>query len=113
MSGAGGFDRDSNTPSRRLARALAVADQELRLALIDARRAAGLTQQDVADALGISQSAVSQFERADNDPQMSTVRRYALAVGAEVAHVVTDREGRVHRSGVGVPEGPTRTSRVG
>ena len=93
------FGRDPDGVSRQLAKSLATADQELRLALIEARRAAGLTQRDVAEALGISQSAVSQFERYDNDPQLSTVRRYALAVGAAITHQVTDRNQQVHACG--------------
>lgn len=68
---------------------LADADQRLRHALVEARRAAGLTQQEVADLLGVKQSTISQFERYDNDPRLSTIRRYALAVGANVRHEVS------------------------
>lgn len=49
--------------------------------LVQARREQGISQAQIAEFLGISQSAVAQFERYDNDPRMSTVRRYALAVG--------------------------------
>jgi len=70
------------------ATALAEADLRMRRALVEARRAAGLSQQDVADALGIKQSSVAAFERYDNDPRQSTIRRYALVVGAQIAHDV-------------------------
>ncbi|NTW41603.1 MAG: helix-turn-helix transcriptional regulator [Cellulomonadaceae bacterium] len=60
----------------------------MRKALIGARRAAGLSQSEVADALGIKQSSVAAFERYDNDPRLSTIRRYALVVGAHVEHEV-------------------------
>jgi transcriptional regulator with XRE-family HTH domain len=74
-----------------LATALAAADETMRRALIDARRAAGLSQQDVASLLGIKQASVASFERHENDPKLSTIRRYALAVGARVDHrVCTD-----------------------
>lgn len=71
------------------ATALADADLRMRRALVGARRAAGLSQNDVAEALGIKQSSVAAFERYDNDPRLSTIRRYALAVGAQVSHDVT------------------------
>jgi transcriptional regulator with XRE-family HTH domain len=75
-----------------LATALAAADEALRRALIDARRDAGLSQRDVAELLGIKQSSVAAFERHDNDPRLSTIRRYALAVGARIDHrVCTER----------------------
>lgn len=74
-----------------LATALAAADETMRRALIDARHDAGLSQRDVADLLGIKQASVAAFERHENDPKLSTIRRYALAVGARVDHrVCTD-----------------------
>ena len=83
------FSRDPNTPSRRLARALASADESLHVSLIQARIAAGLSQQDVADLIGVSQPTVAAFERYDNDPKLSTIRRYAHAVGVTVTHEVS------------------------
>lgn len=68
---------------------LADADMRFRHALVHARRAAGMTQKDVADAMGIKQSSVAAFERYDNDPRLSTVRRYATVVGASISHSVT------------------------
>lgn len=68
---------------------LAAADERLRYLLVQARKAAGLTQRDVAEALGVRQATVAGFERHDNDPRLSTIRRYALAVGAAVRHDVS------------------------
>ena len=67
---------------------LAQADDEMRWALIQARRRP-LSQRDVADVMGVEQSAVAAFESQDDDPRLSTLRRYALAVGASVEHRVT------------------------
>ncbi|WP_432457948.1 helix-turn-helix domain-containing protein [Cellulomonas iranensis] len=81
------------------ATALASADMKLRRALVEARRAAGLSQQDVATALGIKQPSVAAFERYDSDPRLSTIRRYAVAVGAQVEHRVVEFDfGREFRS---------------
>lgn len=49
--------------------------------LIDARRSAKLSQAQVAERMGVSQPAVSKFERYDANPTLDTIRRYALAVG--------------------------------
>jgi DNA-binding XRE family transcriptional regulator len=71
------------------AEALAAQDERLRHLLVQARKAAGMSQRDVAAVLGIKQSSVAGFESHDNDPRLSTIRRYALAVGAHVEHRVS------------------------
>jgi transcriptional regulator with XRE-family HTH domain len=65
-------------------------DRDMRLVetLVRLRRERGLTQAQVAQLMGRSQPAVSDFERLGGDPHLSTIRRYALAVGAEVHHIV-------------------------
>lgn len=82
------FVNDPESPSRRRALALARADEELHAKLLRARSELGLTQQDVAARMGVSQPTVASFERYDNDPKMSTVRRYAHAVGVTIEHKV-------------------------
>lgn len=79
---------DSSDPVQRLANELVEEDDKLLSELVEIRRRT-MTQQDVADRLGISRPAVAAFERYDADPRLSTVRRYALAVRAHVAHTVT------------------------
>lgn len=76
------------TPADRLAYDLADQDAQLKIDLVQAREDRGMSQQDVADRLGVTQATVSAFERYDNDPKLSTIRRYALAVGAQVCHSV-------------------------
>ena len=49
-----------------------------------------MTQQDVADKLGITQSAVSQFESFGGNPRMMTVLAYALAIGAKLNFSIED-----------------------
>lgn len=54
-------------------------------ALTAARRAAGLSQQKVATAMGTRQSAVSELETGVTaNPSWSTLVRYAAAVGVEL-----------------------------
>jgi DNA-binding XRE family transcriptional regulator len=68
----------------------AAVERDMRLieSLVGVRKQLGLTQTEVADRMGRSQPAVSDFERVGGDPRLSTVRRYALAIGAEVHHLV-------------------------
>jgi ribosome-binding protein aMBF1 (putative translation factor) len=53
--------------------------------LVARRRAAGLSQGAVADRMGTSQSAVARLEAGLVDARMSTVQRYAAAVGARLS----------------------------
>ena len=52
------------------------------LRLVKARKEAGLTQTDVAEAMGVSQVTVSEFERCvgKDGPRIATIQRYARAV---------------------------------
>lgn len=58
--------------------------------LVGLRDAHGLSQTVLASRMGVSQSAVSQFEHEDSNPTLSTLRRYALAVGARLRIEVVD-----------------------
>ena len=49
------------------------------------RRSAGLSQTEVAARMGTSQSAVARLESGDADVRVSTLERYAAAVGSELA----------------------------
>lgn len=45
------------------------------------REKAGITQKDVAAMMRTSQSAVARIERGEIDAKLSTVERYASAIG--------------------------------
>lgn len=82
------FINDPDSPARRRARALAEADEELHSKLLKARELQGLSQRHVAEIMGVTQPTVASFEAYDNDPRLSTIRRYAHAVGVTVEHTV-------------------------
>lgn len=48
------------------------------------REAAGISQTGVAAKMGTSQSAVARIESGEADVRMSTVERYAAAVGSRI-----------------------------
>ena len=65
--------------------------------LFNLRKALGLSQTDVAEDLGISQSAVSQLEHA-GDLKLATLRRYLAGLGAQLHLVaVFDEDGDERR----------------
>ncbi|MGH3992932.1 MAG: helix-turn-helix domain-containing protein [Pseudonocardiaceae bacterium] len=52
--------------------------------LAAARREHGLSQTEIAARMGTSQSAVARLERGDVDARLSTLERYAAALGRTV-----------------------------
>lgn len=52
--------------------------------LIELRKQKRMTQKDVAERMGVKQPTVSGFENQDSDPRISTLQRFARAVGARV-----------------------------
>jgi ribosome-binding protein aMBF1 (putative translation factor) len=64
---------DAHLERRRLQRALAARRQDL-----------GLSQTEVAARMKTSQSAVARLEAGEMDAKVSTLQRYALAIGYEI-----------------------------
>lgn len=50
-------------------------------AMIDARKRTGLTQQQLAEKTGISQSDISKFETGGGNPSIKTLQRLAAGMG--------------------------------
>jgi transcriptional regulator with XRE-family HTH domain len=65
-----------------------------RLELIDLlaheRANLGLSQTEIAKRLGVRQPTVSLFENEASDPRLSTIQRYARAVGKRVSLAVVE-----------------------
>lgn len=68
---------------RRPPNETSVAVEKLRLRLAMLREQVGASQTDVAEALGTSQSNVSQLERS-NDQMLSSIIKYVHALGGEL-----------------------------
>ena len=66
----------------------ALAFQELKDGLIHARRDAGFTRAQVAERLGLEESAVVAIESEGSNQTISTMRAYATAVHAKVTITV-------------------------
>lgn len=63
---------------------------DVRAALISRRKTLGLRQADIAEAIGVGQQHVSTIERGTADAALSTLQRYARAVGARLIVAVVD-----------------------
>ena len=60
------------------------ADFKLGVMLRQARESAGLTQEELANRLKTKKSAISRIENHAEDIRLSTLNRYAKAVGANL-----------------------------
>lgn len=52
--------------------------------LVQRRAAMGLSQRDIAVRMGVSQPTISQFEKYGIDPHLTTIMRYAKALGLTI-----------------------------
>lgn len=75
------------------ARRLSGSAQQAIAELAAQRASAGLSQTQVAARMGTSQSAVARLESGDADVRVSTLERYAAAVGSQLSWQVR-RPGR-------------------
>jgi DNA-binding XRE family transcriptional regulator len=60
-------------------------DFKIGIILRQAREAAGMTQEQVAKKLSTRKSAISRIENHADDVRLSTLRRYAKAIGANLS----------------------------
>lgn len=77
-------DRQMADPEFRRTYEEEAAKKEVWRQLIEARQAAGLTQQQMAQRLGVSQSQVAKIERRGYEAYtLTTLRRYVQALGTD------------------------------
>lgn len=68
------------------------SNSHIGIILRQAREAAGLTQEQVANQLGTHKSAISRIENHAEDVRLSTLRAYAQAVGATLQIQLINQE---------------------
>ena len=84
------FVSDPNDLQQMIASELVSQTQDMLDDLLELRKRKGMTQQDIAETIGVTRTAVTAFERYDSDPKLSTLIRYAMAVGARLNIAVED-----------------------
>lgn len=67
---------------------LDTTDNDFVTKLVSLRLQAGLTVEEVSERMGVQPYRVRALEAGEADPRLSTLRHYALAVGAEIEHAV-------------------------
>jgi len=70
--------------------------EELRqeIGLSQLREELNMSQTQLAAALGVKQPTVAKMEQPDNDPRLSTLKRYVAALGGELSLDVTLPDGK-------------------
>ena len=53
-------------------------------AMLDARKASGLTQKELADKTGIAQGDISKLENGSANPSLKTLQRLAAGMGMQL-----------------------------
>lgn len=82
----------------------------LALNVVRMRDARGLTQAQLAEALGVAQPRIAEIERGDANPRLITLSRLALALGVTLPELLVDNLnapfGRTEVSGDAMEERP-------
>ena len=66
-----------------------VEEASIPIALGALRDELNISQTELATLMGIKQPSVARIEQADNDPRLSTLKRYVQALGGELSLDVT------------------------
>jgi transcriptional regulator with XRE-family HTH domain len=72
-------------------REMARRRKELSAELVSRRQLVGLSQTEVAARMGTSQSAVARLEAGEADVRLSTLERYAAAIGMDLDWTLGER----------------------
>lgn len=79
--------RESPEVQSRVAEKVDVLRRDI--ALSQLREALNISQNELAEAMGIKQPSVARMEQPDNDPRLSTLKRYVAALGGDLSIDVT------------------------
>lgn len=56
------------------------------------RKLKGMSQQEVADQLGVTQQTIAQYERAESTPKLETIKKIAAALEVQYTDLFDDNE---------------------
>ena len=79
--------KQSHESQQRIAAKAAEIRQSVALNLL--REELQMSQTEMAAAMGVKQPTIAKMEQADNDPRLSTLKRYIAALGGELSINVT------------------------
>lgn len=87
--------KQSPESQQRIAAKAAEIRQSVALNLL--REELQMSQTEMAAAMGVKQPTIAKMEQADNDPRLSTLKRYIAALGGELSINVTLPTGKKSR----------------
>ncbi|HFE4480229.1 TPA: helix-turn-helix domain-containing protein [Klebsiella pneumoniae] len=79
--------KQSPENQQRIAAKAAEIRQSVALNLL--REELQMSQTEMAAAMGVKQPTIAKMEQTDNDPRLSTLKRYIAALGGELSINVT------------------------
>jgi DNA-binding XRE family transcriptional regulator len=86
-------ERTAREPGFRAQHAAALSRREMLRRMAEARLAADRTQTELGAAVGTSQAQIARIEKGDADCRISSVERYAAALGFEVRYQLVPANG--------------------
>ena len=73
------------SPESQARIAAKVEEMRQTIALHQLREELNISQTEMAAAMGIKQPTLAKMEQADNDPRLSTLKRYVAALGGDLS----------------------------
>ncbi|MGV6989695.1 helix-turn-helix domain-containing protein [Testudinibacter sp. P80/BLE/0925] len=70
-----------------------VEEESRKITLNMLRDKLNMSQKELADIMGVSQPAIVRMEQPDNDPRLSTLKRYINGLGGKLSLDVTMPDG--------------------
>ncbi|MDQ3676637.1 MAG: helix-turn-helix domain-containing protein [Actinomycetota bacterium] len=86
-------ERSAREPGFRAQHAAALSRREMMRRMADARLAADRTQTELGAVVGTSQAQIARIEKGDADCRISSVERYAAALGFELRYQLVPAAG--------------------
>ena len=81
--------KQSPDSQQRIAAKAAEIRQSVALNLL--REELQMSQTEMAAAMGVKQPTIAKMEQADNDPRLSTLKRYIAAWGGELSRLICEQ----------------------
>jgi predicted transcriptional regulator len=66
-----------------------IEQASIKIALSQLRDELNISQTELAAAMGVKQPSIARMEQTDNDPRLSTLKRYVAALGGELSIDIT------------------------
>lgn len=81
------MEKQSDENQKKILKKVEVLRQEVLLGQL--REALHISQTELAHLMGVKQPTLAKIEQPDNDPRLSTLKRYISALGGELSIDVT------------------------